>query len=81
MSGKRERNNMDVSNSQVQFIAEIKQKIRQAQYEALKAVNTELIILYLELGKAITEKQAMGWGKAIVPTLSTELQKVFPEIT
>ncbi|MCP1386264.1 PDDEXK nuclease domain-containing protein [Runella salmonicolor] len=72
---------MDISYSQVQFIAEIKQKVRQAQYEALKAVNTELINLYWELGKAIAEKQAMGWGKAIVPTLSKELQKEFPEMT
>jgi hypothetical protein len=51
---------MDISNSQAEFIAEIKQKVRQAQYEALKAVNTELINLYWELGKAIAEKQAMG---------------------
>ena len=72
---------MNIDNDQFQFIAEIKQKVRQAQYAALKAVNTELINLYWELGKAISEKQSIGWGKAIVPTLSKELQREFPEMT
>jgi predicted nuclease of restriction endonuclease-like (RecB) superfamily len=72
---------MDLDNSQIQFIAETIQKVRQAQYEALKAVNTHLISLYWELGKDISEKQKLGWGKAIVPTLSKELQKEFPAMT
>ena len=61
-----------------QFIADIKQKVRQAQYEALKAVNVQLIDLYWEIGRSISEKQVESWGKAIVPTLSQELQKEFP---
>lgn len=71
----------EVEKSQVQFIADIKEKVRAAQYEALKAVNVQLINLYWELGKAISEKQAVGWGKAIVPTLSRELQDEFPEMS
>lgn len=63
---------------QTQFIAEVKEKVRQAQYEALKAVNVRLIDLYWELGKSIAEKQTLGWGKSIVPTLSKELQIEFP---
>lgn len=63
---------------QINFIAEIKAKVRQAQYEALKAVNVQLINLYWEIGKSISEKQSESWGKAIVPTLSQELQKEFP---
>jgi predicted nuclease of restriction endonuclease-like (RecB) superfamily len=64
--------------SQHSFIAEIKQKVRQAQYQALKIVNTQLINLYWEIGQSIAEKQSQGWGKAIVPTLSKELQNEFP---
>jgi predicted nuclease of restriction endonuclease-like (RecB) superfamily len=71
---------MSLEISQKQFIADIKEKVRAAQYEALKAVNTLLINLYWELGKAISEKQTEGWGKAIVPTLSKELQKEFPSM-
>lgn len=65
---------------QLSFIAEIKLKVRQAQYEALKTINLHLINLYWEIGKGITEKQLEGWGKSIVPTLSRELQNEFPKI-
>lgn len=61
------------------FVSEIKQKIRSAQYNALKAVNTELIQLYWNIGKAIVEKQGQfGWGKSIVENLSKDLQQEFP---
>ncbi len=72
---------MNLDNAKIQFITDIKQKVRQAQYAALKAVNTQLIGLYWELGRAIAEKQDIGWGKAIVPTLSKELQSEFPDMT
>lgn len=65
---------------QTSFIAEIKAKVRQAQYDALKTVNVYLINLYWEIGKSISEKQSESWGKAIVPTLSKELQKEFPGV-
>lgn len=71
---------MNLEISQHHFISEIKQKVRQSQYEALKVVNTQLINLYWEIGKSIAEKQSENWGKAIVPTLSAELQKEFPGI-
>lgn len=71
---------MSLQISQLQFISEIKQKVRQSQYEALKVVNTQLITLYWEIGRSISEKQSENWGKAIVQTLSSELQKEFPGI-
>lgn len=70
----------EIHIQQATFISEIKNKIRTAQYEALKAVNVQLIHLYWELGKSISEKQVLGWGRAIVPTLSKELQKEFPDM-
>ena len=64
-----------------QFFIEIKNRIKTAQYEAMKAVNKEMIQLYWDIGKQITEKQnALGWGKSIVETLSKDLQKEFPGI-
>ena len=69
---------MHSEKSSLAFIAEIKQKVRQAQYEALKAVNLQLINLYWEIGQSIAEKQSESWGKAVVPTLSKELQAEFP---
>lgn len=63
---------------QKDFIKTVIQKIRQSQYEALKAVNVQLINLYWEIGRSISEKQVEGWGKSIVENLSKELQKEFP---
>jgi hypothetical protein len=69
---------MSIEKYQADFISAIKKKIREAQYEALKAVNVQLINLYWEIGRSIAEKQSESWGKAIVPRLSEELQKEFP---
>ncbi|MFH0758500.1 MAG: PDDEXK nuclease domain-containing protein [Bacteroidota bacterium] len=61
------------------FVKEIKEKIRESQYKALKAVNRELISLNWEIGRAIVEKQEeLGWGKSVVVTLSNDLQNEFP---
>lgn len=63
------------------FKEEITTRIRTAQYEALKAVNKEMIALYWMIGKRIFEQQAaLGWGKAVVATLSQDIQKEFPAI-
>ena len=72
---------MNLEPSQMQFIAEIKDRVKTSQHEALKAVNMQLIQLYWDLGKAIAEKQMMGWGQVIVPALSKELQKEFPNVS
>lgn len=63
------------------FLTEITSRIRSAQYEAMKAVNKEMIALYWEVGKRISEQQkTLGWGKAVVETLSKDIQKEFPGI-
>ncbi len=64
-----------------QFLSDIKSKIREAQLQALRAVNQQLIELYLTIGQMIVERQeTFGWGKAVVKKLSEELQKEFPGI-
>jgi len=61
------------------LLGEIKERIRSTQYEALKAVNKELITLYWDIGKMITRRQEGGtWGKSIVTQLSKDLQTEFP---
>jgi len=63
------------------FITEIKERVRQAQFDALKTVNKQLISLYWDIGKMIVEKQEkFNWGKSIVENLSSDLQKEFPGI-
>ena len=76
-----EKNSSIVSPEYLNFKNEITARIRSAQYEALKAVNKEMIALYWEVGKRITEQQtASGWGKSVVENLSRDIQKEFPGI-
>lgn len=70
-----------LSAEYLDFKNEITSRIRSAQYEALKAVNKEMIALYWEIGRRITEQQtALGWGKSVVENLSRDIQKEFPGI-
>jgi hypothetical protein len=58
-----------------------KGRIRAAQYEALKAVNKELIALYWDIGRMIVERQQeTSWGKSVVENLAKDLQTEFPGI-
>jgi len=71
---------MDNKNYRV-LLQEIKQRVYQAQYEALKSVNKELISLYWDIGGLIIRRQKEhGWGKAIVENLARDLQQEFPGI-
>ncbi|MCM8626217.1 PDDEXK nuclease domain-containing protein [Accumulibacter sp.] len=64
-----------------QLLAEVKECIRSAQYAALKAVNTELVGLYWDLGRMIVERQVgETWGKSVVEKLSTDLRREFPAV-
>ncbi len=61
------------------FLIEIKARIRRGQYQALRAVNKELVTLYWDIGESIQKKQeTLSWGKAIVQTLANDLQIEFP---
>lgn len=64
-----------------QLLAEVKERVRSAQYAALKAVNTELVGLYWDLGRMIVDRQEQaGWGKSVVERLSQDLRRVFPGV-
>ncbi len=61
------------------LLEDVKVRIRSAQYEALKAVNKQLIGLYWDIGRMIVERQkGETWGKSVVERLSVDLQKEFP---
>ena len=69
------------NNNYGKFLREIKERIYRAQYDALKAVNKELISLYWDIGRGVVEKQKKyGWGKSVVEKLADDLQKEFPGI-
>ena len=64
------------------LLAEIKERIRSAQYDALRAVDKELVALYWDLGRVICKRQAGGtsWGKAVVERLAADLRVEFPGV-
>ena len=64
-----------------QLLAEVKERIRSAQYAALRAVNNELVGLYWDLGRMIVDRQEQsGWGKSVVERLSQDLRREFPGV-
>ena len=61
--------------------SDIVQLIRQARNNAIKAVNTELINLYWEIGSHISQKvEASEWGKSVVKELAIFIQQTDPQL-
>jgi predicted nuclease of restriction endonuclease-like (RecB) superfamily len=70
-----------ISDDYPALLADIKERIRGAQYAALKAVNTELIGLYWDIGRMIVERQqGETWGNSVVEQLARDLQAEFPGV-
>lgn len=64
-----------------QLLHEVKARVRSAQYAALKAVNTELVGLYWDIGRMIARRQERaGWGRSVVENLSADLRREFPGV-
>ena len=64
------------------FIEDLKARVLSARISAARAVNRDLILLYWDIGKAISEKQTqMGWGESVVETVARDLRTAFPETT
>jgi DUF1016 N-terminal domain len=60
------------------FVANLKTRIATARLCAARAVNSELVSLYWDIGAAIREKQTVrGWGDAVVERLSRDLRLSF----
>lgn len=71
-----------ISDDYTHLLMEVQQRIRSAQYEALKAVNREMINLYWDIGQMIVIKQQdASWGKSVVEQLAKDLQTEFPGIS
>ncbi len=77
----RRKKDMAKSGDYPHLLSEIKERIRSAQYEALRAVNKELVGLYWDIGWLLVERQDVeGWGKAVVEQLAADLRMEFPGV-
>ena len=64
------------------LLAEVKERVRSAQYAALKAVNKELVGLYWDIGRLIVSRQAdAAHGAAIAEQLAADLRQEYPGVS
>ena len=61
------------------WLASLKQRIQSAQQRAALAVNSELVLLYWQIGQDILARQnAQGWGAKVIDRLARDLSAAFP---
>jgi predicted nuclease of restriction endonuclease-like (RecB) superfamily len=62
------------------WLRDLKDKIKRTQIKAALSANSEIIILYWEIGKELYEKQEdQGWGNSVVDNLERDLTAEFPD--
>lgn len=63
------------------LLADVKGRIQAAQTRAVLAVNAELVRLYWDLGRMISDRQRReGWGAAVIPRLALKLKNELPDL-
>ena len=63
------------------WLSDLKQQIKVGQIKAALAVNSQMILLYWDLGRQIVEKQENAqWGSGFIEQLSRDLREEFPEM-
>ena len=63
------------------LLADVKERVRAAQYKALRAVNKELVALYWDIGRLIVErKMDAKHGQAVAEQLAADLRAEFPGV-
>ena len=71
---------MKLEKDYLQTLENIKGKIREAQYKAVRTVNAQLLYLYWEIGRVILQNEKeKGWGGKVIKQLSNDLRKAFPK--
>jgi predicted nuclease of restriction endonuclease-like (RecB) superfamily len=77
------KDNLEITNKKNYntFLSKIKEQIKTSQTRAINSVKSEMIILYFNVGKAITQKQKEeGWGAMVIKKLSLDLQNELPKV-
>ncbi|MCY1528194.1 putative nuclease YhcG [compost metagenome] len=71
-----------LSNEYRSWLKGLKQQIQGSQIKAALSVNSQLISLYFDMGRQVTEKQEQTkWGSGFMEQLSRDLQAEFPGMT
>lgn len=65
----------------IEWLKDIKARIRSAQQKAVLAANSEMLVLYWQIGQEILERQEQqGWGAKVVGRLAGDLRREFPDM-
>ena len=76
------RKRSDLPDNYAALLGDLKSRIAAARLKAALAVNSELILLYWQIGRDILERQRdEGWGAKVVERLGADLRQAFPEMT
>jgi len=72
---------MTLSPAYRDWLRDLKQQIKSGQLKAALSVNSQLIMLYWDMGRQIVEKQETAqWGTGFIEQLSKDLREEFPEM-
>jgi predicted nuclease of restriction endonuclease-like (RecB) superfamily len=64
-----------------QILSQLKARVRTAQLKAALSANSELILLYWDVGRTIVETQAnRAYGRQVVEKLARDLKREFPAV-
>lgn len=66
-------------NEYKKILSSIKNEILKSQYRAMQVVNVEMIYMYWNIGKIISNN--IKWGNKFVDNLAIDLKLEFPDIT
>lgn len=65
----------------IEWLKDIKERIRSARQKSALAANSEMLTLYWQIGQDILARQgAQGWGGKVVDRLAADLSREFPEM-
>ena len=72
----------EMSDGYLQFIDDIKQKIRDQRITAVLNANAGMICLYWKIGNAILNMQENeGWGAKVIDRMSRDIKESFPDMS
>ncbi len=72
---------LPIDQSYLTFLRSLKERIRQAQVRSVLAVNSEVILLYWQIGREILHRQQQeGWGTKVIDRLAKDLKAEFKDV-
>ena len=63
------------------LLADVKRRVQEARVRAVLAANSELVLLYWDIGHRILKEQDQsGWGAKVIDRLAQDLRSSFPDM-